>query len=88
LVEMQPEQDCFWFVTRGDAMPQKDPPAAASELLGRVAWVRRDDRNFVPRRQVARHNSALAWMLCRSDRLRSLTLRVHAARMKACVTHP
>ena len=36
-VEIQRGRDCFSWITRGDAMPHNDPPAAASELLGRVA---------------------------------------------------
>jgi signal peptidase I len=78
---------CAW-ITRGDAMPQDDPPAAEFELLGRVTGIRRGNRAFVPSRQVSLPNSALAWTLCRWDRARGLALRMHAARMQACATHP
>ena len=39
LVEKRQVQDCLLWITRGDAMPQNDPPVAASDLLGRVASV-------------------------------------------------
>ena len=34
-IELQRGQDRFSWITRGDAMPHNDPPAAESELLGR-----------------------------------------------------
>ena len=88
LIEKRQVEDCILLITRGDAMPRNDPPAAASELLGRVAQVCRGHRSFVPSRQVALHNSALAWMLCRSDHFRNLTLRVHEARLQASSSQP
>ena len=83
LVERQQVQDCISWITRGDAVPDNDPPVATSELLGRVAGIRRANRSFVPSRRVSLLRSALAWTLCRSDRFRNLTLRVHAARLQA-----
>src|SRR5580700_10685991 len=43
LVERRRDQDRILCITRGDAMPHNDPPTAASELLGRVASIRRAD---------------------------------------------
>jgi signal peptidase I len=83
LVERRRVQDCLSWITRGDAMPHNDPPVGASDLLGRVAGVRRGNRSFVPRRRVSRLLSTLAWMLCRWDCFRSLTLRIHAACLQA-----
>ena len=79
LVETRRDGDCFSWITKGDAMSQNDPPVAASELLGRVAGIGRANRSFVPSRRVSLLESALAKMLCRWDRLRILTLRIHAA---------
>ncbi|MGA8442093.1 MAG: S24/S26 family peptidase [Candidatus Sulfotelmatobacter sp.] len=79
LVERRRVQDCLSWITRGDAMPHNDPPVGVSELLGRVACVRRGNRTFVPSRRVSRLHSMLEWMLCRWDCFRSLTLRIHAA---------
>jgi len=64
-------------------MPHNDPPAAVADLLGRVASIRRANRSYVPSRRVLPLHSALAWMLCRSDRFRNLTLRMHAASLQA-----
>jgi hypothetical protein len=88
LVEKQPGQDCDSLITRGDAMPDNDPPAAASELLGRVAGIRRGDRSFVPSRRVSLPNFAIARMLCRWSRVRSLALNIHVARLQAGTSHP
>jgi len=86
LVERHRDQHRPLWITRGDAMPRNDPPAAASELLGRVAGIHRGNRSFVPSRRVSLLDSALAWMLCRWGRFRSLTLRVHAARLPSELT--
>ncbi len=83
LVERRRGRDRFSWITRGDAMPHNDPPVSGSELLGRVAGVRRANRSFVPSRRVSLLDSSLAWMLCRWDRFRNLALRIHAARLKA-----
>jgi signal peptidase I len=80
LVETRQVQDSPLWITRGDAMPQNDSPAAASEVLGRVVSVTRSNRSFVPSRRVSLLRSSLATMLCRWDRIRILALRIHAAR--------
>ena len=64
-------------------MPGDDAPVGESDLLGRVAGVRRGNRSFVPSRRVSLLHSAVAWMLCRCDRFRNLTLRIHAAHLQA-----
>jgi Peptidase S24-like len=88
LVEGRREQDPISWITRGDAMPGDDPPAVASEFLGRVTGIRRGDRRFVPGRQVALLHFGLGWMLCRWARLRNLALRIHAVRLRAGTSHP
>jgi len=82
LVEKQRVQDCVSWITRGDAMPHDDAPVAASELLGRVVAINRGNRSLVPVRRLSLLQSALAWMLCRWGRFRSLTLRMQAARLQ------
>jgi hypothetical protein len=88
LVEKRQDRDRVLWITRGDAMPGNDPLAAAPELLGRVARIRRGNRSFVPRRRVSPLRSLLAWVLCHCGRFRSLALRMHAALMQAGATHP
>ena len=87
LVEMRPSQDCDSLITRGDAMPDNDPPAAAAELLGRVAGIRRGNRRFIPSRRVSLLHSALARALCRWGRFRGFALRIHTARLQAGASH-
>ena len=87
LVEGLREQDSILWITRGDAMPGNDPPAAESELLGRVTGIQRGDHSFVPGRRVALLHSGLGWVLCRWARLRNLALRVHAVRLQTGTSH-
>lgn len=65
------------WITRGDSMPQPDPPATTADLLGRVSAIHRGRQVVNPRRRVAFWASALAWMLCNWDAFRNLTLRAH-----------
>jgi signal peptidase I len=83
LIEKQQSQERILWITRGDAVPQNDPPITASELLGRVAGVRRGKSSFVPARRLSPFQSALAQMLCRWHHFRGLALRIHAARLQA-----
>jgi hypothetical protein len=65
------------WITRGDAVPQSDPPATDSELLGKVSFIQRNRRIIVPRRRLSAGARALAWVLCHCDRFRSVCLRLH-----------
>lgn len=87
LVEKRQGQDSVSWITRGDAMPDNDPPAAAPELLGRVAGIRRGTRSFVPSRRMSPLHSVLAWVLCRCGRFRSLAVNIHAARWQTGTSH-
>jgi hypothetical protein len=80
LIEQRKVQDRFFWITKGDAVPNSDLPVAESELLGRVASIQRGGRTSIPRREVSLFQSALAWMLCHWSRFRSLALRIHATR--------
>jgi signal peptidase len=83
LIGKQHDQDCVTLITRGDAVPQNDPPVATSEVLGRVSGVRRGSRILVPSQRVSLFHRVLAWMLCHQDHFRSVALRIHAARLQA-----
>ena len=82
LVDKQPGENCLTFVTRGDAMPDNDPPIAVAELIGRVVAIHRGNRSFVPSQRLWLVHSAVAWVLCRSARVRSLAMRLHAAHLQ------
>jgi len=66
------------WVTRGDAVPESDPPVFPSELLGRVSSIQRDRQVIVPRRRFAYAAQLLAWMLCYWDSFRSVCLSLHS----------
>ncbi len=83
LVRTRRHENCISFITKGDAMPNNDPPAAALELLGRVAGVRRGNRSFVPSRQASQIHSAVAWTLFRVQRFRDFIFGIKAASRKA-----
>ena len=83
LIERRQDQDRVLWITRGDAVPQNDPPVRASELLGSVVGIQRGDHSLVPSRRISLLQSVLAWMLCRWDPFRGLALRIHAARVQA-----
>lgn len=80
LVDKQPRENCVVLTTRGDAMPDNDPPIAAAELIGRIVAIHRGKRSFVPSLRVSLIHSVVAWVLCRSARVRGLALRLHAPR--------
>lgn len=82
LIGRRQDQGRILWITRGDAVPHNDSPVAASDVLGRVAGIRRGNRSFVPNPRISLFQSALAWMLRRWDHFRSLALRIHAARLQ------
>jgi Peptidase S24-like len=72
--------DSSW-ITRGDAMPQSDPPVRTAELLGRVsAILQPDGRRIISSRRLSRFACVLAWMVCHCASFRSVLLRIHSFR--------
>lgn len=67
------------WITKGDAMPENDPVAELSELLGRVVSVERNGRGFVPP-PLSFTCRLLSRIFCYCDFVRGLALRLHAAR--------
>lgn len=65
------------WITRGDAMPQSDPPAEVEDLLGRVVRIERNRHSLLAPR-ISRPTRGLAWILGHSDLIRSLVLRLHS----------
>jgi len=70
------------WITRGDAMPCNDQPISPENILGRVSLVERGNRLIVPDRKLSQLRRLLARVLCHSDLVRRLALRVHAIRVK------
>jgi signal peptidase I len=66
--------------TRGDSMPQNDPPFSEGQLLGRVSHILCGDRAIIPKRTRSGLARLLSWMICHIDSARNLALRLHALR--------
>jgi len=73
------KQDSRW-ITRGDSLPHNDDPVNSPEVLGRVSLIHKKKRTIVANRRRPLSNRALAWMLCHSDTLRTVGLRLHSLR--------
>lgn len=74
------------WITRGDAMPVPDPAVPAKAILGRVSAITRGRRTLAPP-QRSSFGRAFAWVLCRSDLLCKLVLRVHSLRQRFWTRH-
>ena len=72
------EKDEPQWITRGDSLPQNDPPLAEAQVLGKVSLIRRTTGDIVPQPRLSVFGRALAWMLCRSDLIRNFALRIHS----------
>lgn len=68
------------IITRGDCMNDNDIAIAVSEVLGRVAAVRRGSREFSLALEQQLLQKSLGWFLSRFDFLSNIALRWHAAR--------
>jgi hypothetical protein len=80
-------QEGFFWILRGDSMPEQDPPVPASDILGRVARIDRCGRVCRLSRSMSRSSRILAWLLCHSDVSRSLTLRAYSAWSNRSTSH-
>jgi hypothetical protein len=58
------EKDDDEWITRGDSLPQNDPPVAEAQVLGRVSLIRRKTGVIVPMPRVSVFGRVLASMLC------------------------
>lgn len=66
------------WVTRGDAVPQDDPPVADVEFLGRVTQIERRSRSLEPTSRLLWFQRVCAWGLCRWQNCRNVALRAHS----------
>ena len=73
------KRDCEW-ITRGDSLPQNDPPLTGAQVLGRVSLIHRKTGDILPKPRLSVFSRGLAWMLCRWDSFRNLSLRIHSFR--------
>lgn len=63
-------------ITRGDSMPQNDPPLVVSGILGRVSEIQRGSSTWEPQRTLPVPAQILAAIIAHSDWCRSLALRL------------
>jgi Peptidase S24-like len=66
------------WITRGDSLPQNDPPVAEAQVLGRVSLIHREAGVIVPKPRLSVVGRPLTWLLCRWDWFRNLALRFHS----------
>ena len=71
--------DGVQWITRGDAVPQNDPPIMPTDVLGRVTQIQRHNRAIKSTSRVMILQRALAWMLCHSQICRRFALRARSA---------
>lgn len=64
-----------FLLTRGDSMPQNDPPVQPGELLGRVTGIRRGGSVIAPVRRLSWFDLMLARLLGYSNLCQRLALR-------------
>jgi signal peptidase len=77
IVNILRTNEARFYVLRGDALTDDDPPVPASELLGRVASVLRRGKPFEPGAQTGAHYRALRLMVRRCELAALLLLRWH-----------
>jgi signal peptidase I len=66
------------WITRGDALPFNDEPAAEVQVLGKVSLIHRRNGAVVSNSRVSMFARAFSWMLCHWDLSRNITLRIHS----------
>jgi hypothetical protein len=82
------------LVTRGDCMPQADPPVRPGELLGKVTKIQRDSWFPAPTLKLGPFRQIFGRMLCHCNLLRRIVMRLDAqhrsssSRFEATVAGP
>jgi ribosomal protein L35AE/L33A len=71
------KRDGQW-ITLGDSLPQKDPPVAEAQILGKVSRIHRKAGVVVPKLRRSFFGRAFASLLCRWDWFRNFALRIHS----------
>jgi len=75
------------LITRGDALPDRDPPLRKSEVLGVVVGIRRDGVRRVPLRPPSLGQKIVALAVRRSEAVYRLVLRWHNAQVRAGIEY-
>jgi signal peptidase I len=80
VVSQSKKQKASKILTRGDAMPQPDPPVAEDELLGKVSYIVRDGKCIEPSRSLRFSERAVAALVRRSQVAARVVVGVHGMR--------
>jgi len=67
-------------VTRGDSMPQADPPVSESEVLGKISFILRSGKCIKPARTLRFRERAVAALVWRSRIAARVVVGVHGLR--------
>lgn len=86
LVAKQEQDGRPFLVTRGDALPENDPPLAESELLGRVTTVIRGRKRIELDGRPTARELLLRWAARRSNGVVKWMVRWHALRSRLART--
>lgn len=68
------------LITRGDALNRNDAPVRPSQVLGEVVAIQRGRAQLVPKRRLTSAQKLLCFFFHRSERFRSLALRLYSLR--------
>ena len=85
LVQVGSASGADW-ITRGDALADPDPGVPAAAILGYVSSIARGHRVLVLR-SLTTFDRVFACILCRSDLLCKLVLRIHSLRQLVWTRH-
>jgi hypothetical protein len=77
-----PQRDRVLFATRGDALPQEDPPVDGSQLLGRVTAILRYGKRINPANHVRPWKKFLRWGVQNSTMFAKTLLAAHLLRAR------
>jgi len=71
------------LLTRGDAMPQADPPVMRHEVLGKVLCIERNGQSLAPSLHLTWRERAVAAIVQRSETAARIFVGVHSMRQTA-----
>jgi signal peptidase I len=77
IVRIRENRTATWYVLRGDALPEDDPPIPGCELLGRVTSLLRRGKVFELHKAKTLHHRLLRSMIRRSEFTAALLLGWH-----------
>jgi signal peptidase I len=87
IVSKNQSRDNASLITRGDCMPDDDPPIGSNELLGKVTEIRRSGSIFSPASRLSLTRRFLAYLFCHWSLFRCAGLRLWNYRSRSDGQH-